>query len=87
MKIDKPDWHQLIWLDNKLWTNSNAQTKLELNQWFDKHVAPINKMLSEGVRDWRSDERFTGCDNITNGFFIYTGPWLVCSRIDELYDR
>lgn len=46
MKIERPDWayEGAFPANNDLEYAENC-----LNEWFDKHVEPINKMLSEGV--------------------------------------
>ena len=41
MIIEEPDWHTL--------TNVLDVKKDDLRAWFQNNVAPINKMLSEGV--------------------------------------
>lgn len=59
MKIERPDWFSLAFdIDFK------SKTVGELDLWFDQHVEPINKMLSEGVEIY-------GDHNLGNGSAPY----------------
>lgn len=55
MKIERPDWKKEIWKDLGSWR--------PLNVWFDQHVEPINKMLSEGVEITCHRNSFTSQDS------------------------
>lgn len=44
MKIERPDWKKICYQNEAFHLYLN-----ELDKWFDTHIEPINKMLSEGV--------------------------------------
>ena len=66
MKIEKPDWQEVC--SGKVGT-CTTEAKGLLNDWFQEHVEPVNKMLSEAVEVacWKSDEHNTWCSDETVG--------------------
>ena len=56
MKIERPDWPELNRKVNKIPEDDRDIAYLftadAFNLWFDTHVEPINKMLSEGQDAW-----------------------------------
>ena len=53
VKIERPDWLVLMRLDR---TDPDSYfKKSEFDEWFDKHVEPINKMLEEGVEVYNDE--------------------------------
>ena len=53
MKIERPDWLVLMRPDR---TDPDSYfKKSEFDEWFDKHVEPINKMLEEGVEVYNDE--------------------------------
>lgn len=48
MKIERPDWYPMLGIGNgPRYTERVSREKLD--QWFDNHIEPINKMLADGV--------------------------------------
>lgn len=42
LAIDRPDWQEYM-------DPQTGEIIINLSRWFDKNVAPVNKMLAEGV--------------------------------------
>ncbi len=52
MKIKRPDW----WNIDSFYQNQQSKLLDNLQDWFDTHVEPINKLLGEGVEVYGSME-------------------------------
>lgn len=79
-KIERPDWHQMIWIEGGVWTEQNEKTRKKLRDWFDENIEPLNKYVENLVE---AIDKIIDCDSCV----VADCHWVYLVKLTEKFQQ